>query len=139
MKLRRPVIIAKCLMALHALFLATILTVIWQARHGADISASLVAVLGLICLVVQFSWSFAVGLYVGPGSRRRPLLWASLLTVFLPIALVRVAAIVAWFVVDPLVAVCLLMTAVIVLACETWAGVLQGLKIHVTLRQEKDL
>ncbi len=131
---QRPVLVAKCLMAMHIVFLVAILVLFAQARHGVQVSATFIALLVIISMVVQFSWSLSVGLYVGPGTRRRPLLWASLLTIFVPMVIVRISTIIAWFIFNPLVALGVLFASVIVLACETWAGVLQGLKLHSILR-----
>jgi hypothetical protein len=118
--------VAKALMAFHVLFLFTILLVFNRARRGIESDGTLIALILITTMVVQFTWGLAVGLYVGPGARRRPLLWGSLLTIFLPMVIVRWATIIAWFVVNPIVAVAVLLFFVIKLASETCAGVLQG-------------
>ena len=132
----RQTVVAKVLMVFHVLFLFTILLVFNRARRGIESDGTLIALIGITTMVVQFTWGLAVGLYVGPGARRRPLLWGSLLTIFLPMVIVRWATIIAWFVVNPIVAVAVLLLFIVILACETWAGVLQGLKLHVQMRRD---
>ena len=81
-------------------------------------------------LCVQFTWGFTVGLLVGPRRKRRPLLWWSLLTVFYPLYffswIVRIILLGA----GPFWALFWLATFVVILACETFGGVLLGAKIH---------
>ncbi|HLV82101.1 MAG TPA: hypothetical protein VKT32_17560, partial [Chthonomonadaceae bacterium] len=81
-------------------------------------------------LAIQFSWGFTIGLIVGPSRKRRPLLWASLFLIFMPLwfvgHLVRLVAILL----GPLWALFYLTIFTIILASETYCGVLLGAKIH---------
>lgn len=81
-------------------------------------------------LGVQFSWGYTVGLLVGPGRKRRPLLWWSLLTIFMPLYLVGpICYLIAFH--NVFVASGYFAVFVMILACETYCGVLQGAKAHV--------
>jgi hypothetical protein len=81
-------------------------------------------------LGIQFTWGFTVGYIVGPGRKRRPLLWGSLLTIFMPLYFVAflVRGLIA-FLGLPL-ALVYLFFLVALLACETYGGVLLGARAY---------
>ncbi len=87
-------------------------------------------------LGIQFTWGFTVGLIVGPSRKRRSLLWWSLLTVFMPLWFFSLIVRVMFQIGGPLVALIYLAVFVILLACETFGGVLLGARIHS--EQEND-
>ncbi|HZO91343.1 MAG TPA: hypothetical protein VFB38_23675 [Chthonomonadaceae bacterium] len=84
----------------------------------------------LSILGIQFTWGVTVGLIVGPSRKRRPLLWWSLLLIFMPLSvigpLIREIAIEL----GPFLALIYLAVFVLILACETFGGVLLGAKVH---------
>jgi|SRR5579871_4712886 len=81
-------------------------------------------------LGVQFTWGLTVGLIVGPSRKRRSLLWWSLLTVFMPlIPLTSIVAFIGLYT-NLLVALVYLGIFTMILACETFCGVLLGAKLH---------
>ena len=80
-------------------------------------------------LGVQFTWGYTVGLIVGPGRKRRPLLWWSLLTLFMPMFLVGpLCGRLAYH--SLLIACGYFAVCTMILACETYCGVLLGAKTH---------
>lgn len=81
-------------------------------------------------LGVQFTWGFTVGLIVGPSKKRRSLLWWSLLLVFLPLWPVGMLTAGLLFGAGPLVALLYGATLVMIIACETYCGVLLGVRTH---------
>lgn len=81
-------------------------------------------------LTVQFTWGLTVGLIVGPGRKRRHLLWWSLLLVFIPLwPMMAVVSLAAMFS-GPLIALLYMLAFFILLGSETFAGVLLGAKLH---------
>jgi hypothetical protein len=84
-------------------------------------------------LGIQFSWGFTVGLIVGPGRRRRPLLWWSLLTIFMPLFFIGHLLKAIFLFMGPILALAYLALFTAILACETYGGVLLGAKIHSEL------
>lgn len=102
----------------------------WLLHPHHDPPAWMLHVFLCSVLAVQFTWGFTVGLIVGPSRRRRRWLWWSLLTLFMPLwplsfllrALVATSGL--------LVALGYAAIAVIILASETYAGVLLGAKVH---------
>jgi hypothetical protein len=87
-------------------------------------------VIALSILGIQFTWGFTVGLIVGPSRKRRPLLWWSLLTAFLPLWVYGGIAQILFWVFGPLVALLYLAVFIVIVACETYGGVLLGVKVH---------
>lgn len=84
-------------------------------------------------LGVQFTWGYTVGLIVGPARKRRPLLWWSLLTVFMPLYFTSwicyvIAHFSLWW------AAVYFCTFAMILCCETYCGVLLGAKAHSEMR-----
>src|SRR5690242_4304254 len=67
-------------------------------------------------LGIQFTWGFTVGLIVGPNRKRRPLLWWSLLTVFMPLWLFGQIIYVICMVQGPLIALIYLAIFTMILA-----------------------
>ena len=90
----------------------------------------IVHVLVLSILAVQFTWGFTVGLIVGPGRKRRPLLWWSLLTVFMPLWIYGALIKILFWTSGPLIALLYLAAIVAIVASETYCGVLLGAKMH---------
>lgn len=87
-------------------------------------------VIALSILGIQFTWGFTVGLMVGPSRKRRPLLWWSLLTCFLPLWIYGgIAQMIGW-IFGLLPALLYLAVFIIIVACETYGGVLLGVKVH---------
>jgi hypothetical protein len=81
-------------------------------------------------LGIQFTWGFTVGLRVGPSRKRRDLLWWSLLTIFMPIWFFSHVAVALIFLQGLLIGLIYLAFFVVILACETFGGVLLGARIH---------
>jgi hypothetical protein len=81
-------------------------------------------------LAVQFTWGLTVGLIVGPDRSRRCWLWWSLLTVFMPLWPISLTCVFISAFVGPLIGLIYLLTFVLILACETFCGVLLGVKWH---------
>ena len=117
---------ARLLLWAH-LFVCTVWLYLFRAQHQPPDWMFHVLIWSI--LGVQFTWGYTVGLLVGPSRRRRPLLWWSLLTLFMPL-----------YVIGPLcffIAIHNLFLAcgyfalfIMILACETYCGVLQGAKAH---------
>jgi hypothetical protein len=81
-------------------------------------------------LCVQFTWGYNVGLLVGPSRRKRGKLWWSLLTIFMPLTIGGGILRSIWEQHGtPLTAFYLLLFTIL-LASETYSGVLLGAKAH---------
>lgn len=117
----------KPLLWLH-LFVCCVWLYLFHAHHEPPGWMGHVIVFSI--LAIQFTWGFTVGLIVGPSRKRRPLLWASLFLIFMPLfvfsQIVRLVGIVA----GPLWALFYLAIFIVLLASETYCGVLLGAKIH---------
>ncbi len=118
---------AKALLGLH-LFVCCVWLFLIRATEEPPVWMFHVLVWSV--LAVQFTWGFTVGFIIGPSRKRRPLLWWSLLTVFMPLYFVG-------FMLRALVQEMGVMLALIylavfsaILACETFGGVLLGAKTH---------
>lgn len=81
-------------------------------------------------LGIQFTWGYTVGLLVGPGRARRSQLWWSLLTVFLPLYPLGILLRILVFVCGLPLALVYGALFVVLLACETFGGVLLGVRAH---------
>ena|SRR5579859_1073699 len=81
-------------------------------------------------LAIQFTWGFTVGLLVGPNRARRDMLWWSLLTIFLPLWPLGMWIRVMLEMSGPLIALIYALVFTVLLACETFCGVLLGVKSH---------
>ena len=81
-------------------------------------------------LAIQFTWGFTVGLMVGPSRRRRWMLWSSLLTLFMPLYFVSFLFRILVYAVGLPLALLYLAIFVMILASETFCGVLLGAKLH---------
>jgi hypothetical protein len=117
---------ARILLWIH-LFLCSVWLFLFRAQHQPPtwmLHVFLWSILG-----VQFTWGYTVGLLVGPGRKRRPLLWWSLLTVFMPLYVVGP---ICFFLAlhNILIALGYFAVFVMILACETYCGVLLGAKTH---------
>lgn len=107
----------------------------WYAIRATHMPPAWVAhVITWSMLCVQFTWGFTVGLMVGPSRRQRCRLWMSLLTVFMPLYPVGILLRVLYSHVGLVVAAAYLAAFTIVLASETWCGVLLGVRAHARLR-----
>ena len=81
-------------------------------------------------LGIQFTWGYTVGLLVGPSRRRRGMLWWSLLTIFMPLYVFSlIFHLIAHFLGLP-TALVYLAVFIMILGCETFCGVLLGVKAH---------
>lgn len=80
-------------------------------------------------VVIQFTWGFTVGLAVGPARKNRSKLWWSMLTIFMPLFFFS-APLFSLFAFHFFVGLLYLSAIVIILASETYAGVLLGAKMH---------
>ncbi len=104
---------------------------VWLYALRSQDSADWVGhVLILSILAIQFTWGFTVGLIVGPSRKRRPLLWWSLLTVFMPLWIYGGVVHVFFWMFGPLLALLYLAAIIAIVASETYCGVLLGAKAH---------
>ncbi len=117
---------ARLLLLIH-LFVCAVWLFLFRSRHEPPnwmLHVFLWSILG-----VQFTWGYTVGLLVGPSRKRRPLLWWSLLTIFMPLYLVvPICTIIAFH--NLFVAAGYFAVFMLILACETYCGVLQGAMAH---------
>ena len=115
------------LLLLVHLFVCAVWLYLFRAQHeppGWMLHVVLWSILG-----IQFTWGYTVGLLVGPSRKRRPLLWWSLLTIFMPLFFVgHLCSFIAFH--NLLVACGYFAVFVMILACETYCGVLLGAKGH---------
>ncbi len=81
-------------------------------------------------LGVQFTWGYTVGLLVGPARKDRPLLWWSLLMVFMPLYVYGAFGAVLLLTYGPLIALIYVLLFAVIVASETYCGVLLGAKMH---------
>ncbi len=120
---------ARLLLWAHGFVCAVWLFLFHVTREGGYAPDWMIHVFVWSILGVQFTWGYTVGLLVGPGRKRRPLLWGSLLTVFMPLFVVGPLCYVIAF--HNLVVACgYFAVFVMILACETYCGVLQGAQAH---------
>ena len=113
------------------LFLHLCICLVWlYSFHTDELTNPVLHVILLSILGIQFTWGFTVGLMVGPGRKRRPLLWWSLLTAFMPLWIYGGIGWVLFWTQGPLVALLYLATFAMIVACETYCGVLLGAKMH---------
>jgi hypothetical protein len=90
----------------------------------------------LSILGIQFSWGFTVGLNVGPSRKKRDNLWWSLLTVFLPVWFFNFLIKGLWQSNEWILALIYGTVFVVLLGCETYCGVLLGVKTHAETKEE---
>ena len=81
-------------------------------------------------LGVQFTWGYTVGLLVGPGRRNRGKLWWSLLLVFMPLYPLSFLFRVFLHFFSLPIAMTYILLVVATLACQTFGGVLLGVRAH---------
>ena len=81
-------------------------------------------------LGVQFTWGLTVGLLVGPAKKDRPLLWWSLLLVFMPLWVYGGLGLFLLMNFGLILGLLYLMTFAVIVASETYCGVVLGAKIH---------
>lgn len=81
-------------------------------------------------LAIQFTWGFTVGLIVGPSRKNRQSLWWSLLTLFMPLWYLSFISLALLAMLGPVLAAIYVAIFVMILASETYAGVLLGAKMH---------
>lgn len=84
----------------------------------------------LSILLIQFTWGFTVGLIVGPSRKRRGLLWWSLLLLCIPLSVYRILIYFLLMSLSLPLALLYIGAIVAMLACETYGGVLLGVKVH---------
>ena len=130
--MKNPRFWQKPLLLLH-LFVCLVWLYALRATEAHD---WVVHVLILSILAIQFTWGFTVGLIVGPGRKRRPMLWWSLLTVFMPLWIYGGMVHVLFWAYGPLVALLYLAAIVAIVASETYCGVLLGAKVHSEAAEE---
>lgn len=99
---------------------------VWPAWVGHLILGSIIG--------VQFTWSFAVGLLVGPSRRKRGKLWWSLLLIFMPLTIIGRILRNIWDNQGMGPAAFYLTLFTIMLASETYSGVVLGAKAHAEER-----
>lgn len=97
---------------------------------GGDMPEWVVHVVVWSILGVQFTWGFTIGLLVGPARKNRGKLWWSLLTIFLPLWFMGALAHIIFWSEGLLLATVYLAFFVIILASETYCGVLAGVRAH---------
>ena len=119
--------LAKPLLWFH-LFVCLVWLCIFRSEEGSPGWMGHVIVWSI--LGIQFTWGLTVGLLVGPSRSRRHLLWWSLLTIFLPLWPLSIIALFMSVYSGIFVAMLYLSTFVMILACETFCGVLLGVKLH---------
>jgi len=79
---------------------------------------------------VQFTWGYTVGLLVGPSRRKRHLLWWSLLLVFMPLYPLSFLFRIFLHVFPLPVALTYIALLVSLIGCQTFGGVLLGVRAH---------
>jgi hypothetical protein len=90
----------------------------------------------LSILAIQFTWGFTVGLNVGPSRKKRDNLWWSLLTIFLPIWFYNFVVKIMALLGAPLWALVYGAVFIVILGCETYCGVLLGVKAHAEAKED---
>lgn len=99
-----------------------------QQPHELMIHIFLWSILG-----VQFTWGLTVGLLVGPARKDRPLLWWSLLTVFMPLYIYGAFGSAILSAYGPLIALIYMLLFAVIVASETYCGVLLGARHHTEI------
>lgn len=126
---------SKLLLWIH-LFVCLVWLYLFQAT--AQPPAWMIHVFIWSVLAIQFTWGFTVGLIVGPSRRRRQWLWASLLTIFMPLYFVGALLRAIFAMMGPLYALVYLTAFTAILGCETFGGVMLGARIHGQCRDDWD-
>ncbi len=130
--IKNPRLWGKPLLVLH-LFFCCVWLFLFEARQQPPdwtLALAIWSVFG-----IQFTWGFTVGLIVGPGRANRLNLWWSLLLSFLPLYF-------TYFMFlgimegSPFWAIAFALTALVLVASETFCGVLLGAKAHIAVRGE---
>ncbi len=84
---------------------------------------------------IQFTWGLTVGLIVGPGRATRGQLWWSALFSLLPISILTMNMLYAIVYGFPIGwAILFFVTSLVILACETFCGVLLGAKAYLWIK-----
>lgn len=86
-------------------------------------------------LTVQFTWSFTVGLIVGPSRQRRPALLACLLLAFMPLQFVGMMTWVIGNLLNWRAAITFLIAALGVFLVELGTGLWYGMECHILLKR----
>ena len=131
--MKRLKLLSKLLLSFH-LFVCLVWLYVLRTQHEHASWASHVILLSI--LAIQFTWSFTVGLTVGPEKSKRSNLWWSLLTLFMPLCFFGPLSMAIFFYVHPILGLLYLSTFVMILSCETYCGVLLGAKIHNETRSK---
>ena len=128
--MKKPLRWSKTLLWLHLL-----VCVVWLSlfRGQSEPKEWMLHVFLWSVLGVQFTWGFTIGLIVGPKKGNRKRLWWSLLTVFMPLFLIgHLCFEIAMHSLFLAVAYGAIFT--MILACETYCGILLGAKLHFRYR-----
>ncbi len=128
----RPVKYSKILMGVH-LFVCLVWLYAFLVPEGGYFPGWMAHIILWSIIGVQFTWGVTVGLFIGPKRQRRPLLWSSLLLLFMPLIVVGFFLRLSLYYQGPLITIGYLVIFSSILACETWCGVLQGIKWHSKL------
>ncbi len=130
--MKNPRLWGKPLLVLHLFFCCVWLFLFEARQEPPDWTLALAfwSVFG-----IQFTWGFTVGLIVGPGRANRLNLWWSLLLSFLPLYFTYWTAV---FIAEGSLfwAAIFTLTSLIIIASETFCGVLLGAKAHIAVRGE---
>jgi len=125
-----PVNNARCY-AKSLLWLHLFVCLVWLALFHWDCAPGWMGHIAIwSILAIQFTWGLTVGLIVGPDRARRSWLWWSLLTVFLPLWPISLMCVIISSFTGIFIGLTYLLAFVLILACETFCGVLLGVKLH---------
>ena len=92
-------------------------------------------IFALSLLVIQFTWGVTVGLTVGPSRKRRPLLWWSLMTAFMPLLFISSIVYTLLYELGWFGALLYFAAFLTILASETYTGVMLGVRWHSELEK----
>jgi len=103
----------------------------WSVFHSEDRPPTwMMHVFFWSILGVQFTWGYTVGLLVGPSRSRRGKLWWSLLFIFMPLYPLSFLFRIFLHVFPLPVALTYIALIVSLLGCQTFGGVLLGVRAH---------
>lgn len=130
--MKNPRLWGKPLLVLH-LFFCCVWLFLFESRQEPPEWTQILAFWSVFG--IQFTWGFTVGLIVGPSRANRLNLWWSLLLSFLPLYFTYWMTV---FITDGSLfwAVVFGLTALVLIASETFCGVLLGAKAHIAVRGE---
>ena len=115
-----------CLLLYHLIQVTFFL----QWDRGVPTTHWLGSLLAFALPTVQYTWSYTVGLILGPSRRYRRWFWTTLLLIFIPLSFARILCWLAYhFLGLPVAMVCGVVLLVVLLA-ETYSGILYGVQAH---------